>query len=74
MQMSPEGSYSSLVPSIIGVRKREGILGTDIFCKLGLLMAALARPGATGLTTVNGLITIEGLLFIFGLAWFGEAS
>ena len=72
--MSPEGSYSSLVPSIIGVRKREGILGTDIFCKLGLLMAALARPGATGLTTVNGLITIEGLLFIFGDPWFGEAS
>ena len=74
LQMSPDGSYSSFVPSMIGVRKREGMLGTDIFCRLGLLMAALARPGATGLTTVSGLITIEGLLFIFGLPWFGEAS
>ena len=42
---------------MIGVKNREGILGTDIFCKLGLLIAAAARPGAMGLMTVNGLIT-----------------
>ena len=42
----------------MGVKKRDGILGTDIFCKLGLLTAAAARPGDMGLTTVNGLITV----------------
>ena len=42
---------------MIGVRKRDGILGTDIFYKLGLLMAAAARPGEIGLITVKGCIT-----------------
>jgi len=39
---------------MIGVRNRDGILGTDIFYKLGLLTAAAALPGAIGLITVKG--------------------
>ena len=42
----------------MGVRKREGILGTDIFYRLGFLMAAAARPGDIGLITVIGLMTV----------------
>ena len=41
---------------MIGVRKREGMLGTDIFCRLGLLTTAAARPGDTACTTVIGLM------------------
>lgn len=48
---------------MIGVRNLDGILGTDIFCKLGLLTAAAARPGAIGLITVKGFITVP----LFGL-------
>ena len=42
---------------MIGVRNLDGMLGTDIFCKLGLLTAAAARPGEIGLITVIGLMT-----------------
>ena len=63
LQMSAFGSASSVFPSMIGVRKREGILGTDIFCRLGLLIAAAALPGATGLMTVIGLIVAPLGLF-----------
>ena len=54
--MSPE-SISAYAASMIGVKKREGMDGTDIFCRLGLLTAAAARPGETGESTVIGLIT-----------------
>ena len=42
---------------MIGVKNRDGMLGTDIFYKLGLLMAAAARPGEIGLITVRGCMT-----------------
>lgn len=45
-----------------GIKKREGILGTDIFCKLGLETTAAARPGETALTTVIGLIMAPDVL------------
>ena len=55
----------------MGVRKREGILGTDIFYRLGFLMAAAARPGEIGLITVIGLMTVPlGL----ALAPLGESN
>ena len=56
LQISPSASTLSWLPSIIGVRKRDGMLGTDIFCKLGLLTAAAALPGETAFITVMGLI------------------
>ena len=55
----------------MGVKKRDGIEGTDIFCKLGLLAAAAARPGAIGLTTVIGFIKPRPPL---GLPRFGVSN
>ena len=51
-----------------GVKKREGMLGTDIFCKLGLETAAAARPGETAWITVIGLIIAPEPLLL-GLAF-----
>ena len=60
-------SVSAAAASITGVKNREGILGTDIFCRLGLLTAAAALPEATAWTTVIGFIMapepLLGLLF-----------
>ena len=46
-----------------GVKKRDGIDGTDIFCKLGFETTAAARPGDTALTTVTGLMIAPEVLF-----------
>jgi hypothetical protein len=48
---------------MIGVRNREGILGTDIFCKDGFVAAAAALLGATAVSTVIGLITVPLTFF-----------
>lgn len=47
---------------MIGVRKRDGMLGTDIFCRLGLETAAIARPVDTAVITVIGLIIAPEVL------------
>ena len=44
------------------MRKREGMLGTDIFCRLGLETTAAARPGDTAFTTVMGLMMAPDVL------------
>ena len=51
-------SASIVVGSVLmtGVRKRDGMLGTDIFCKLGFDTTAAARPAPTAFTTVTGYI------------------
>ena len=67
LQISPVTLALSSIPSIMGVRKRDGMLGTDIFWRLGLLTAAAALPGDIGLITVTGLIRIP-----LGLPRFGE--
>ena len=56
LQTSPD-SWSACYPSIMGVRKRDGIEGTDIFCRLGLLTNAAALPELIGERTVSGLMT-----------------
>ena len=48
---------------MIGVKNLDGILGTDIFCKEGLLSAAAARLGLTAVITVIGLITAPLVFF-----------
>ena len=50
-----------------GVKKRLGILGTDIFWRLGLLAAAAALPGDTAWSTEIGFITVLGAYFAVGL-------
>ena len=45
-----------------GIRKRDGILGTDIFCKLGFETTAAARPGDIAFTTVIGLMMAPEVL------------
>ena len=49
-----------------GVRNRDGMLGTDIFCNDGLETAAIARPGETAFTTVMGLIMAPDVLLGLG--------
>lgn len=55
--------------SITGVRNLLGILGTDIFYRLGLLAAAAALPGETAYSTEIGLITALGAALAIGLPW-----
>ena len=50
-----------------GVKKRLGILGTDIFWRLGLLAAAAALPGDTTWSTDIGLIIALGGYLAVGL-------
>ena len=50
----------------MGVKNLDGIEGTDIFCKAGLLTTAMALPGLMGESTVTGLITP---LMTRGLLW-----
>lgn len=45
-----------------GVKNFDGMLGTDIFCKLGLDTAAIARPGETLVTTVIGFMIAPDVL------------
>ena len=62
---------------MIGVRNRDGMLGTDIFWRDGFVKAAAARLGATVVKTVIGLIS-EPLTLCLGtsmlakLPCFGE--
>ena len=47
---------------MIGVKKREGIEGTDIFYRLGLLTTAAALPGEIVCTTEIGLMIAPDIL------------
>ena len=48
---------------MIGVKKRDGMLGTDIFCKEGFVAAAAALLGATAVSTVIGLMIVPLTFF-----------